>query len=1384
MTSSDAHCSTKHLLPSDGLPSHSAAPVISHRSRRVTSSEGGSRGALRTGLVLVVAVMALLAILSVNLFPTGSASTSVTAPTSNGPPIRTAVTPATTTGSTCASTHVAGTDPQLLPALCVSPTILCNPGSAACANYTSTSKVHLWVNSTQNSTIIPWVQVVFVLETTVYDGVYDPSQGDYGTDPCSAPCAESDGVPYFLSNVAAITQGITDKNVGVKDSSHVTFSLIDYFSNYNPSDPSTDSHDDGDGSEYNVDVSTFQDATTFSNTVTTMANKDPSPLFGGGCPSSGWNYKTHVYCDSDFSDNFLQASMITALYGSLHGSGLGWVNNSTTYHVVVWMGSTLPRDPAYPGYWCVTYNDEATSCPDATVTKEPSYTYASGVTEPAGETIASIATIAKQEHVIIDAIDLPNGMTELTPANPKVAGDTDYIESSSTDKTYATTDVTNILAAGCALATDTGGSWEGPSSTAAGVSYTCSAAATGTGQGNLSSTWNSAYPIAWSTDSSLGWALTNIKFPTLTVNYSVSGYVGEEAFQFIPTPGFQVDTAGMSYHCTNNGTDITKQCESAGNYTVGGTGHAWDWPLSAMYQGDSWSVVFNVSVVSPFPSSELNASIPIDRCLNTTQWNGCINVSSPFTDVAYTNYTQSYVMQSFPPADVIVVESASSIPTLTSISVSPSPLNVSLGGTQAFSASPVCSGGGGCPGGTTYTWFLSSVIGNLSTKVGPTTTFTAGNSVGVLYIYANGTLNGLTIQSAATTIQIETLTAVAANPSMATVNLTGTQFFNASTTCTYGPCPAGVTFYWSLTNNTLGYLSPSVGINTTFIAQGVAGYDTLQVNGTLGATTIVGTPAYITISSAGPQLSSVSVSPTSASIVLNGSQTFTATPACTGTCPSGTTYVWNLTSASLGTLTSHVGSSVTFTAGSTTGTVTLFVNASLNGIKKQSPAVAISVMIPTLSGVTVSPTSASVGTGAKVGLTASPVCSGGNCTAGTTYVWSMVGTVGTLSSTTGQSVTFTAGNAEGSASIFVNATLGKTTKQGGPVTITVVKLSGVAVNPTTATLKTGGESNFSASPVCAGGNCPSGTVYSWTLTSTLGTLSSNSAQTVTFTAGSTAGNLALFVNATLNGITVQSKGIDITITSSSSPLVSVAASPSSVTLPFGGKQTFAAAATCTSTCPGGIAYSWSLENSSFGQLSAATGSTTVFTAGSVSGSSNLLISATLDNYTVKGEPVPLTIPYVVSSVSISPTNTSVQAGKSLVLTATVVCEGGSCPSTITYDWSLGSPLGSLSQSTSSTVTYYAGSSAGSVVVTVAATVDGHTYAGTTTITVTTLTNNTTGGSSTGDTLLVVAVIACAAVAGVLMVFVLRGRRKKAIDGSSGSQLPEQQIDFSNLGKSS
>jgi hypothetical protein len=291
-----------------------------------------------------------------------------------------------------------GTCPHLVPSISVAPGTLCQDNDTGCpGNPPTDTIVTLNVTARGNSQVHPVtnVQVVFVVETTLFDGVYDKASGDSGTSKCGGPCGESVAVPYFVANAGTIAQKIAARYPG----SSVGFAMVDYFSTSDTlSGPGCAPDDDCDGSEYNVDVANFVPASQFQAAV---AGSFQATVLGGG----------YVYGDSDFSDNIGDSSVITALYGALHGTGLAW--NGAYSHAIVLISSTVPRDPSYPFDLNVTDSDHnaLTTLP----TCEPSYVYSTGTVSPACERwvtgATSIATLARSENVAIDTITLPDGMT-------------------------------------------------------------------------------------------------------------------------------------------------------------------------------------------------------------------------------------------------------------------------------------------------------------------------------------------------------------------------------------------------------------------------------------------------------------------------------------------------------------------------------------------------------------------------------------------------------------------------------------------------------------------------------------------------------------------------------------------------------------------------------------------------------------------------------------------------------------------------------------------------------------------------------------------------------------------------------------------------------------
>lgn len=190
-------------------------------------------------------------------------------------------------------------------------------------------------------------------------------------------------------------------------------------------------------------------------------------------------------------------------------------------------------------------------------------------------------------------------------------------------------------------------------------------------------------------------------------------------------------------------------------------------------------------------------------------------------------------------------------------------------------------------------------------------------------------------------------------------------------------------------------------------------------------------------------------------------------------------------------------------------------------------------------------------------------------------------------------------------------------------------LSSVSISPMPSVLGTGESQSFTAAPVCARGYCPTGAVYTWSLSNPLGSLNSTTAPGITVTAGPATGSVTLFVIATLNSRSATTSEA-ITIVPS---LTRVVITPSTVTLSPGSSQTLNVTPLCSAgPCPSNVTYSWSLTDYSLGSLNRSLGTSVDFHASSA-GSVSIYVNATALNKTVEAS-APITIASPSSSTGL------------------------------------------------------------------------------------------------------------------------------------------------------
>jgi hypothetical protein len=537
------------------------------------------------------------------------------------------------------------------------PSTICVDDTIGCNANVGESQVTMAAQA-PNYTVAEWppVQVAFVVETTPYDGVYDPTGGGgvqdssvYGRDSCakvrpgwSTLCEESNGVPFFVSHA----QQIADAIVAANPNTNVSFAMVDYFA-------TLDGVDDEDGQEYHVDIPRFVPAIGFGAQV--ASSFQAVQLRGGGMnPPSGY-----VYYDSDLSDNILTSSSITALYGTIIGSGINW--SAATHHVIVWIGSTAPRDPEFPEEYGVSpsYNFASSYS-----TCEPSFHFGDsrspaceGWVDPHdGSHTDSIADLARSASTCTDSIGKVCTVDTIdlytTPTDPDSAGwpCTSALRAAGgcPGGKVVQADTENALNAGCDLAAATGGTWSGP------AYFTCPNGTAGSLALETVGT-DANHP---NTDNpQLMTAFQHIGFgPEL--NPLVANGTARPMFQFVPYGSIHiVPGGGFQSRCTRANPRGNWNCDP--NPTVwtaaGATVYGWNWsdnPVkNQMYLGDAWSVSFLV-----YASGPPYGPVPVDTCMTVR----ChtleeVTAESQFTSATYRATANHTVISKSFPLELITV---------------------------------------------------------------------------------------------------------------------------------------------------------------------------------------------------------------------------------------------------------------------------------------------------------------------------------------------------------------------------------------------------------------------------------------------------------------------------------------------------------------------------------------------------------------------------------------------------------------------------------------------------------------------------------------------------------------------------------------------------------
>src|SRR6202166_1777591 len=369
---------------------------------------------------------------------------------------------------------------------------------------------------------------------------------------------------------------------------------------------------------------------------------------------------------------------------------------------------------------------------------------------------------------------------------------------------------------------------------------------------------------------------------------------------------------------------------------------------------------------------------------------------------------------------------------------------------------------------------------------------------------------------------------------------------------------------------------------------------------------------------------SVSVSPTTASLQVNQQKQFAASV-------SGSTNTAVTWAASGGTITSGG----LYTAPSSAGTYTVTATSAADSTKSASAVVTVSQ--PAQVSVSLSPTTASLSTGAQKQFTAS--VSGSTNTAVT---WAASG--GTITS----GGLYTAPSSAGTYTVTATSAADSTKSASAVVTVSQPAQVSVSLSPTTASLSTGAQKQFTAS-VSGSTN----TAVTWAASG--GTITSGGL----YTAPSSAGTYTVTATSAADS----TKSASAVVTVSQPTQVSVSLSPTTVSLSTGGQEQFTANISGTSN----TAVTWS--------ASGGTVSTSgLYVAPSTAGTYTIKAVSAADPTKAASATASVSVAPVVS-VSVSPTSVAMPQKWQQQFAATV---SGSSNTAVT--WSVKQGTGTITQS--------------------------------------------------------------------------------------------------------
>jgi hypothetical protein len=409
-------------------------------------------------------------------------------------------------------------------------------------------------------------------------------------------------------------------------------------------------------------------------------------------------------------------------------------------------------------------------------------------------------------------------------------------------------------------------------------------------------------------------------------------------------------------------------------------------------------------------------------------------------------------------------------------------------------------------------------------------------------------------------------------------------------------------------------------------------------------------------SSTAPVLTTISVSPNAASIVVGSTKQFQAIAKDRhGSVMSGVSFVFS-SSGSAATV-DNAG----LAKGMSVGTAA--ITASAAGVSGSVPLTVIAdPPSSVLTQISVSPSTASIQPGQQQSYTAVGYDQFNNVMSGLTFTWSSDGN---------SSVAILNGNVAtgaGPGTIHITASTSGVTSAPASLTVTAPppSLTTIMVTPATSSIFIGGSQQLTAVGYDQYGTAISGITFTWS--------STNPNVTPVSGAGLASGVAVGTVQITASASGVSSSPASLTVSKPASVLSSITVSPASASIQAGSTQEFGAVGFDQYGNPmSGIVFTWSSSNPNIASVTAVNseGKNDGVAAGIAAGSTQITVSAN-----GVSAAVPLTVtaapppppPPVVTSINVTSANTSITAGETQQFSALAFDQHGLAMSGITFTW--------------------------------------------------------------------------------------------------------------------